>query len=57
MIALPGDRLQKATANSECRRVRSAVMHASMIISAPDLVAYRRNILCAGEWVGVGRDR
>ena len=32
-------------------------MHASMIISAPDLVAYRRNILCAGEWVGVGRDR
>jgi hypothetical protein len=31
---------------------RAAVMHASMIISAPDLVAYRRNILCAGEWVG-----
>ena len=25
MIALPGDRLQKATANSECRRARSAM--------------------------------
>jgi len=31
-----------------------AVMHASMIISGPDLVAYRRNILCAGESVGTG---
>ena len=29
-------------------------MHASMIISGPDLAAYRRNILCAGESVGQG---
>ena len=27
MIALPGDRLQKATANSECRRARSALLN------------------------------
>lgn len=32
----------------------ATVMHASMIISGPDLVAYRRNILCAGESVGTG---
>src|ERR1035437_7762417 len=30
------------------------VMRAPMIISAPDLVVYRRNILCAGESVGTG---
>jgi hypothetical protein len=29
-------------------------MHAPMIISAPDLVAYRRNVLCTGESVGRG---
>ena len=33
---------------------RGLVMHASMIISGPDLIAYRRNILCAGESVGTG---
>jgi hypothetical protein len=35
-------------------RAQSRLMHASMIISGPDLVAYRRNILCAGESVGTG---
>jgi hypothetical protein len=38
MMALPGDRLQKATANSECRRARSAVL-------APALVS-RHGRLC-----------